>query len=121
MSDAQQQTGPDLHAIFGIDGDRESKGDPVISVERGDVDVDIDLDALTAGEPRLDLDRGLNGRNALEVDIGIEEGSRAGEEPPGPAEKDPFSGITRPSRRGSSPRFLTDVIVDMGLASRKQV
>ncbi|MCW3068153.1 MAG: hypothetical protein JWL67_778, partial [Solirubrobacterales bacterium] len=32
-----------------------------------------------------------------------------------------FTGVTRPSRRGSSPRFLTDVIVDMGLASRGQV
>ena len=30
-------------------------------------------------------------------------------------------GLTKPSRRGSSQRFLTDVIVDMGLASRKQV
>ena len=29
--------------------------------------------------------------------------------------------MTKPSRRGSSPRFLTDVIVDMELASRKQV
>src|SRR5205085_2943904 len=32
-----------------------------------------------------------------------------------------LTGITRPSRRGSSPRFLTDVIVDLGLASRGQV
>ncbi|HTR89049.1 MAG TPA: ATPase, T2SS/T4P/T4SS family, partial [Solirubrobacteraceae bacterium] len=32
-----------------------------------------------------------------------------------------FRGITRPSRRGSSARFLTDVIVEMGLASRGQV
>jgi type IV pilus assembly protein PilB len=30
-------------------------------------------------------------------------------------------GVTLPSRRGSSSRFLTDVIVDMGLASRAQV
>ncbi len=29
--------------------------------------------------------------------------------------------MTRPSRRGSTPRFLTDVIVEMGFASRKQV
>jgi len=31
------------------------------------------------------------------------------------------SGLTKPSRRGSSQRFLTDVIADMGLATRKQV
>src|SRR2546421_532795 len=30
-------------------------------------------------------------------------------------------GITRPSRQGASPRFLTDVIVEMGLATRAQV
>ncbi|HTA14188.1 MAG TPA: ATPase, T2SS/T4P/T4SS family [Solirubrobacteraceae bacterium] len=30
-------------------------------------------------------------------------------------------GVTRPTRRGSSSRFLTDVIVDMGLASRERV
>jgi type IV pilus assembly protein PilB len=30
-------------------------------------------------------------------------------------------GITSPSRRGSSSRFLTDVIVDMGLVSRERV
>jgi type IV pilus assembly protein PilB len=32
-----------------------------------------------------------------------------------------YTGVTKPSRRGSSQRFLTDVIVDMGLATRKQV
>ena len=37
------------------------------------------------------------------------------------ADESAWSGITRPSRRGSSQRFLTDVIVDMGLASRQQV
>src|SRR5205085_5656233 len=34
---------------------------------------------------------------------------------------DELKGITRPSRRGSAPRFLTDVIVEMGLTSRGQV
>jgi type IV pilus assembly protein PilB len=31
------------------------------------------------------------------------------------------SGVTHPSRRGSSSRFLTDVIVDMGFVSRERV
>jgi len=31
------------------------------------------------------------------------------------------AGITKPSRRGSAQRFLTDVIVDLGMATRKQV
>ncbi len=44
------------------------------------------------------------------------------EAPQAPApEEGEWTGITRPSRRGSSSRFLTDVIADMGLASRGQV
>ena len=34
---------------------------------------------------------------------------------------EPVAGVTSPSRRGSSGRFLTDVIVDMGLAPRERV
>ncbi len=33
----------------------------------------------------------------------------------------PPAGVTQPSRRGSSSRFLTDVIVEMGLAPRERV
>ena len=33
MSDLPQQTGPDLHAIFGIDGEAGEGAEPVISVE----------------------------------------------------------------------------------------
>jgi type IV pilus assembly protein PilB len=38
-----------------------------------------------------------------------------------PPDSETPPGVTQPSRRGSSSRFLTDVIVDMGLASRAQV
>jgi type IV pilus assembly protein PilB len=48
--------------------------------------------------------------------------------PGSPAEDDPYRdsaegppGVTHPTRRGSSSRFLTDVIVEMGLASRERV
>ena len=75
MSETPQQTGPDLHAIFGMDAGVEPENDPVVE-----------------------------------------------EAPQAPArEEGEWTGITRPSRRGSSSRFLTDVIVDMGLASRGQV
>jgi type IV pilus assembly protein PilB len=40
---------------------------------------------------------------------------------PYPQSPDAPPGVTQPSRRGSSSRFLTDVIVDMGLASRERV
>src|SRR6202035_4544648 len=35
----------------------------------------------------------------------------------GSSEPEPVQGVTHPTRRGSSARFLTDVIVDMGLTS----
>ena len=34
MSDAPQETGPDLHAIFGMDEIAEPPREPVIEVER---------------------------------------------------------------------------------------
>src|SRR5204863_2830667 len=44
-------------------------------------------------------------------------GARSGASPK-PGE---WVGITRPSRRSSTPRFLTDVIVEMGFATRPEV
>ena len=98
MSDAPQ-TGPDLHAIFGMDTVTDGMEDAVVEIEHPvateeDIAIDPSEDSL------LDPD--------VEVDSAV---SQPGE----------WTGITRPSRRGSSSRFLTDVIVDMGLASRGQV
>ena len=169
MSDVPQQTGPDLHAIFGIDGDPSADVDPVISVERvapdhaeldadagtrADVDIaDVDIgyasdpstgsegehevtiDPLAshprvelahAGEPPIERPRlsgaepSIAGEGALAG--GAADGAYA-EAPasPDPAESHPSSGITKPTRRGSSQGFVTDVIVAMGLASRRQV
>jgi type IV pilus assembly protein PilB len=154
MSDAPQQIGPDLHAIFGIDEEERADVEPVISVERADRD-DASFE-LDEGEARIDSaigtssaaessiepghtveqERGLDAEHEIAVEV-----ERASEPPPAPvpdgiirpgqgvdrqgpppaADATEWSGITRPSRRGSSPRFLTDVIVDMGLASRGQV
>ncbi len=111
MSDAPQHADPDLHAIFGMDGD-DAGSDPVVEVQRAGED-DID-----AGEPvvEVELPAVVEDSAASEID---DAGERSG---PVPIDaKDERSGITRPSRRGSSSRFLTDVIVDMGLASRAQV
>jgi type IV pilus assembly protein PilB len=41
--------------------------------------------------------------------------------PSAPERREEVNGLTKPSRRGSSSRFLTDVIVDMGLVSRERV
>ncbi|HEV7162513.1 MAG TPA: ATPase, T2SS/T4P/T4SS family [Solirubrobacteraceae bacterium] len=117
MSDVPQQADPDLHAIFGIDGEDERSSEPVISVERS-----------VAAEEGLESDR------APEVEVErVLESELLDDERPGGAfqmppatpveEVDPDTvGITRPSQRGSSSqRFLTDVIVAMGLVSRSQV
>jgi type IV pilus assembly protein PilB len=98
MSDAPQ-TGPDLHAIFGMDTVDDGMEDPVVEIEHP-VATEEDMAIDPSEDSSLDLD--------VEVDSAV---SQPGE----------WTGITRPSRRGSSSRFLTDVIVDMGLASRGQV
>jgi type IV pilus assembly protein PilB len=151
MSELPQQTGPDLHALFGIGGAPEGVEDRVISVERSARgDVDLDTDALPGAARGIDIDREVIPRAEVELDplpgadvefetiigadpyVEVEPASEReatgaledrGEAPgpsPSPAGAD-ASGLTKPSRRGSSQRFLTDVIVDMGLATRKQV
>jgi type IV pilus assembly protein PilB len=118
MSDVPQQTEPDLHAIFGMDETAEGASEPVIEVERtvaiddglapddgagfgGDVEIDDDV-VLDPAEPPTE---------SIGRDVRAAPTPQAGE----------WNGITRPSRRGSSSRFLTDVIADMGLVSRAGV
>jgi type IV pilus assembly protein PilB len=100
MSDAPQ-TGPDLHAIFGMDTTAGAAEDPVVEVERA-----LATEDVAVGAPDDDF-ASVPGPD-VEIDAAV----------PQPGE---WTGITRPSRRGSSSRFLTDVIVDMDLASRGQV
>ncbi|HWW91274.1 MAG TPA: ATPase, T2SS/T4P/T4SS family [Solirubrobacteraceae bacterium] len=143
MSDVPQQADPDLHAIFGIEeGDPVSR-DPIVEVERvapADSDVARDLSGL---EQRAqlrpdaeDANLSFDGEPVVEVTRPSEQERDAGVEVPprrapgverDPAavepdlESDDWRGITRPSGQGSSQRFLTDVIVEMSLASRDQV
>jgi type IV pilus assembly protein PilB len=110
MSEFPQQADPDLHAIFGIDSPPEEGGERVIAVERaarGELDglEDAGLDVA------LDTDPFADDTDGPEADTAALQAT--------PAEG--YTGITKPSRRGSSQRFLTDVIVDMGLATRRQV
>jgi type IV pilus assembly protein PilB len=94
MSDAPQQTSPDLHAIFGIDSEEDRESEHT---------VEIDHVAEIESAAEVDLTPDLT----EEIDDA-------------PAEEQ-WTGVTGPSRRGSSPRFLTDVIVDLGLVPREQV
>ncbi|MCW3034287.1 MAG: type pilus assembly protein PilB [Solirubrobacteraceae bacterium] len=130
MSEAPQPAGPDLHAIFGIEGDG---GDPVISVERADAEPVVlpeepldDADSADF-EPFPSAGANAPGRRAIELDTNEESDHEEGAGPGGRVEDAPpepeagWTGITQPSKRGSSSRFLTDVIVDLGLATRRQV
>ncbi len=96
------QTDPDLHAIFGIDGVSDDGGDHIISVERAAA-ADVELERIAGAD--------LDGDPFAETppDTDAQQGAEN------------YTGITKPSRRGSSQRFITDVIVDLGLATRRQV
>jgi type IV pilus assembly protein PilB len=110
MGDTPQPAGPDLHAIFGMDTAPDAAADHVVEVEHVPA-TDDDASAAIA----VDADPDPDGESAAPIsdpDVGVDSAA------PQPGE---WTGITRPSRRGSSSRFLTDVIVDMGLASRGQV
>jgi type IV pilus assembly protein PilB len=61
----------------------------------------VEIDSVVELEPAVEVDP------PVEIDVAS------------PSEQ--LTGVTGPSRRGSSPRFLTDVIVELGLVSRRQV
>ena len=141
------QTDPDLHAIFGIDGVADAdSGERMISVasspkgERGgraNVELDIEDRELPGVSEHIELASDLQaGFETLEeaepqVEMGRIAGADLDTDPyseaqpvtpaPPSTSAEGYTGITKPSRRGSSQRFLTAVIIDMGLATRKQV
>jgi type IV pilus assembly protein PilB len=126
MSEIPQQTDPDLHAIFGIDGEPEDASlERIISVGRGARgDSSIDAETLTGAQERIELDQ-LDVGAEIEFESIVDAEPYPDEEPSlqaaaGAVGVEP-PGITKPSHRVSSQRFLTDVIVDMGLSSRAQV
>jgi len=121
MSEAKQKAKatPDLHAIFGMDG--EGEGEVVVGEINGDGE-GIDAGSLEVA-PEVELDGELPGVSDADLEFDIEaiEAEAEAEATPTPAESGDWSGVTHPSSRGSSQRFLTDVIVEMGLASREAV
>src|ERR1700722_6807742 len=101
MSAASPGGGPDLHEIFGMD--------------RGEEDAP---EVIASSEQRSEQRTGQREQEPAEVSVEsappeVREEPLAG--PPAPV------GLTSPTRRGSSSRFLTDVIVEMGLVSRGRV
>jgi type IV pilus assembly protein PilB len=120
MSDVPQQTGPDLHAIFDMDEGSDAAEEPVVEVQRSvatDEDIAVD-DDVRFGEGIMGEDIVVEQVSGSQPTL---EPEREDDSPAVGSREGEWTGITRPSRRGSSSRFLTDVIVDMGLASRGQV
>ena len=106
MSDSPSST--DLHTIFGIEQGTVSEHEPAVEVEPA---VDVEPAGPSEGEEHPAEHAGVPPLEASEAD---REGAAA-------ASEGQWSGITRATRRGSSARFLTDVIVDLGFASAQQV
>jgi type IV pilus assembly protein PilB len=110
---AVSEQSPDLHAIFGMEESASAGVDSVVGLAPAQAEPVVDLapPELPAVEPAVP--------RAAEPEP--PEPSRphtAGEET---GEEGGRTGLTKPSRRGSSSRFLTDVIVDMGLVPRARV
>src|SRR5438874_2721858 len=110
MSEAPKDAKPDLEALLGIDG--KAGADREITLERLDAEVLVE----PAGDGGGELDRG--GESEREDGNGPDGGEAGDGSVAKPGE---WVGITRPSRRSSAPRFLTDVIVEMGFATRGEV
>src|SRR5580704_16628005 len=108
MSDVPQHAEADLDAIFDIDAQAGGTDQPVISVERTPHEEHLELELEIDVEGRPDVERIFT---AGPVGEGAVEGAYV--EPTVAAEINDADakGITRPSRKGSSQRFLTDVIV----------
>jgi type IV pilus assembly protein PilB len=120
--------GPDLHAIFGIDSTEETLEsrhgvglDRAIDGDRGaEGDLTVQFDRVVGLERSGEVGLDVESDHVVEVERTVEAAPAVEPDDAGMAEAQP-AGITGPSRRGSSPRFLTDVIVELGLVSRRQV
>jgi type IV pilus assembly protein PilB len=115
MKDAHEDQNADLETIFGLHDDEDALTDPeVILTQTGEVELDDPLEDAEESPPRRrgsDRDR----------DPPQSDRSSGRETPKHDSKGTSPAGMTPPSRRGSSSRFLTDVIVDMGLAKREVV
>jgi type IV pilus assembly protein PilB len=99
---------PNLHAIFGMEETIAPEHEPAVGLAPPEAPAS---DAPTVGEGDVE-------REGRAVSAG--DGGRAAQGD-ADASESTRTGLTKPSRRGSSTRFLTDVIVDMGLVPRARV
>jgi type IV pilus assembly protein PilB len=121
MSDQTER--PDLHTIFAIDEQRRAAGgEPTIEIERAPQLDDDDEAGGSSGAGAQD-DDSIVGEITLDDDGSATAPARPAKPgaPSGRSSDGQWTGITRATRRGSSARFLTDVIVELGFATDEQV
>ena len=126
MSTRHSEESSDLHEIFGLEGGAQpASRAPLLQSDMQDPPVvvalperpDADGGELGGGQATAAIAGASSLENgSLDGDLGLAGGASS----PGGAAERPV-GVTSPSRRGSSSRFLTDVIVDMGLVARERV
>jgi type IV pilus assembly protein PilB len=116
VSDAPQQTEPDLEAILGLEHGPPEGDAEEISLERIEIARAHAADSADQAVVENDLAR------TPEPDVQLDPPSVDGDaaDVAAPSEETESTGVTRPSRHANTPRFLTDVIVEMGFVSRRQ-
>ena len=128
MSDSASS--PDLHTIFGIEEGSLSEHEPSVEIEPAaprdaeegyEGDVSGGASQARAGVQGTDSPAVLGEQDPVEHAPAPLEASEADGEGAAAASEGQWRGITRASRRGSSARFLTDVIIDLGFVSAQQV
>jgi type IV pilus assembly protein PilB len=127
MSEPAQGSPPDLHEILGLDGSTAAGAAVDVASDPGDAAAEFGhapaRDESSDRDPRVVVENaGVTDVQPGEVSPAEPDARKtdAAERPSGD-EHSRWSGITRPSHTGSAPRFLTDVIVELGFASREQV
>ncbi len=120
MSEFPTEQTPDLHAIFGMDSEESPTvldGPPaVLATDAPAVVIATTEEMLQDTDPH-----GIPAIDQFEAAARVSEASEVSETSPQPADDAAWTGITSPSRRGSSSRFLTDVIIELGLVPRPRV
>jgi type IV pilus assembly protein PilB len=118
-------TQPDLHALLGIGAPDVDGGEGALRVESSPQARPPEEPHGEPAGPEVVIERTPEAPPAPPGDPPAQEvGAPGPDERPATERHDSegsWIGITRPSRKGASARFLTDVIVEMGFASRQQV
>ncbi len=96
----------------------ESAGLPGLEDREPQVEIEMERDPL-ADEAPGEADGRPLARSPSDVNARAQDGAGSGSE--GSGADGAVRGVTSPTRRGSSSRFLTDVIIEMGLVPRERV